>query len=153
MSAFQVSQKTINQVVSYLQNCDSEKVYDRWMKEACGISTANEVELSKRMAVLNAVAVEQRYGKEPAFVDHTFRYELATEIQVFKSLRCWLYQCTEGTVPNSPLYKVMSKIADSIAYHIISKLPAYDKAEWDATESTHEVEIISLYQLSKKEQS
>lgn len=149
MSSFVVTNKTINQVVSHLQTCDSKRTYDHWMRQAMGFSLTNTQELVDHMLSLNLTAIYIRYGDEPSGVAYTFRHVPVTEIQAYKSLQCWLYQCTEGKASTNPFYKVMERIAGSIASHIISKLPGYEKAHWDAPESTHEVELISLSTLAK----
>ena len=60
-----------------------------------------------------------------------YQYTEATMIQVFKSVQCLLYQCSEENVPNQPLYKFLEELENLIARHIISEMPEYEKAQWD----------------------
>ena len=53
-----------------------------------------------------------------------------TLAQGYKSLRCWLYQCLEGTVPDQPLYEALSRYADALAVTLVERMPAYQAADW-----------------------
>ena len=59
-----------------------------------------------------------------------YEISMIRDIQVLKSLQCFLYQCTEGTIPKRKLYKTLRDIERVLINDIISKLPEYDKAEW-----------------------
>lgn len=51
-------------------------------------------------------------------------------MQALKSLRCWLYQCSEGNVPEQPLFKALERYAGDLAFHIVAELPGWNAAEW-----------------------
>jgi hypothetical protein len=53
-----------------------------------------------------------------------------TPIEQFKAISCLLYQCSDGNVPNSPLYYELSHAAGELAQRIVQDLPEYDKASW-----------------------
>jgi hypothetical protein len=55
-----------------------------------------------------------------------------SECQMFKSLKCWLYQCAKGEIPEkSVLYRVFShEICLYLALRIVQEMPEYEKAEW-----------------------
>lgn len=40
------------------------------------------------------------------------------------------YQCSEGTVPERPLYLAFNDVKGIMACEIVRRLPAYDVAEW-----------------------
>ena len=85
---------------------------------------------------LNCEAVDQRYGPGQAEkfrpLDYKFQYlPHANNFQALKSLRCWLYQCSEGNVPETELYKAFDEISAAICYGIVTRLPAYEAAQWD----------------------
>ena len=72
-------------------------------------------------------------GKMTRFCNHTYSYKPAhgTEIQVLKSLRCWLYQCTEGQVVKEPLYRFFNDVVEQyLMSTIICALPEYEQAAW-----------------------
>ena len=86
---------------------------------------------------LNVSGVNARYGEDEAhkFRPLDFQYKFIADcggmVRILKSLRCWLYQCSEGDIPEtSELYKTMKEISNVIASEIIDDLPEYDKAPW-----------------------
>jgi hypothetical protein len=79
--------------------------------------------------------VEERYGagesKEFRPLDFRFkRVPCANVYQALKSLNCWHYQCAEGDVPNTELFKGFSEIIHAIEGAIVSRIPEYDQAAW-----------------------
>lgn len=136
MSAFMVEDRVINRVVCWLNNREHQWNRDRILEVAQLESTDNEWEekLGASMFQLNMDGVNSRYGAGQAgefrSLDYRFAYEMSNDIQVLKSLQCWLYQCCEGDVPETPLYKAFSELAGEIAIGIVHKMDAYDKAEW-----------------------
>lgn len=138
MSAFVVEDKTINRIVTFLAMDRDVDWMRRDIVRKLGFSIADQAgkeKLGKLMFELNVNAVNQRYGPDEAasfrLLDYKFRTELyGNSIQVFKSLECWLYQCSEGNVPESELYQFMEHIAGQIAKGIVMNLPAYDKLAW-----------------------
>jgi hypothetical protein len=139
MSAFMVEDKTINRVVNYLRyDNDSGHWTKTRLEREAGIilngKTTEADKLARAMFDLNVRAVEDRYGEGEA---KTFRaldfkpdYAGGSRMQVLKSLRCWLYQCTEGDVPETPLYQIMDDYSNRLAYAIVSSLPEFEAAEW-----------------------
>ena len=132
MSAFVVSDKTINQILAILWTSDM-----RWYRDEIISATQTDANdpaiLGRDLAVMNREAVSQRYGGEPEPLTYKFHWESnCTQIQAMKSLDCYLYQCHEGDVMNRPLYKAMDRLRNNLARHIVSNLPQYDKAKWDA---------------------
>jgi hypothetical protein len=139
MSAFMVEDKTINYVVNWLRrNIDELYCIPPKLKKL-GIDTTVtgwDENLSQAMFQLNISRVEARYGKGEAvkFRKLDYRYERTDAVplvQVLKSLRCWLYQCLEGDVPETALYKLFCKdVRPYLMGKIIDMLPEYEEAEW-----------------------
>ena len=142
MSAFIVDPETINWIVNWLENEINVKKYasiiGKHLKEIGYDPEATDFseKLATDMYFLNVEAVSQRYDDKTADdmkpEYSKFRpYEYRSAIQTFKSLKCWLYQCGEGNINETPLYKIFStEIKLYLAEQIISKLPEYDKAIW-----------------------
>lgn len=134
MSAFIVQDKTINRVATYLVSDREAAWVKKQLQEKCGINESLDL-IGIAMFNLNVAAVNGRYGADQAGqfrpLNYCAGYQLASRVQVLKSLRCWLYQCTEGTVPETDLYKIMEEYAKQLAYEIIARLPEYASAEWD----------------------
>ena len=146
MSAYVVENKTINKVVSWLEY---QVRYDRgdfisaqWLKKLfseLGYDLEKKEEFSRLaedMFGLNVLAIEQRYGNGEAekFRALDFKYVWnmnSTVISVLKGLRCWIYQCSEGDVPEkSKLYKLWDDLSGAISMRIISRTPEYENADW-----------------------
>lgn len=118
MSAFIVSQETMRRAVTAMDDHNSSC-------EALDV-------LGAQLYALNARAVSQRYGRPeeaPAY-EHRPLFS-ASRHQLFKSLNCLIYQCSEGDVPKHLLYEAMQKRATQLAFDIATGLPEYDKAVWD----------------------
>ena len=138
MSAFIVEDKIINRIVNILVYETRRGDFSHTLQE--GLSKlgydltdhASAEKLAKDMFELNVNAVNQRYGEKEQTPKFTYiPGNFTSTIQAFKSLHCWIYQCTEGDVPNSNLYKFFAEIFDNyLARKIVFDLPEYDAAEW-----------------------
>jgi len=144
MSAFIVQDKTINQIVNWLIFDDdypsAENTYgevSKIIKDEFKIdfnhSEAREI-LAYKMYQLNCKAVDHRYNEQNDDCSSNFKYLFkypTNRAQALKSLSCWLYQCSEGDIPKSKLYKVFKRVQSVIAYHIATSTPEYEQAGWD----------------------
>jgi hypothetical protein len=135
MSAFLVEEKTLNRIISYI---DDEVARSPWLRskfeKELGVNFAGDwkTALGQKMWDLNQLALSYRYGDPKQDLVYRFSPVVCTSIQAYKSLQCWHYQCCEGDIPQeSKLYTffdtvVLSHIANSIIINTI----AYEKAEW-----------------------
>lgn len=139
MSAFMVADETINRVITWLSwEITKSQWFKKKVEDALQIDTTKsgwQQELGKAMFELNIAGVNDRYGDNEAkkFRALNYRYAPAhgSQIQVLKSLQCWLYQCMEGEVVKKPLYKFFDTfIEPHLMSSIISDLPEYKHAEW-----------------------
>ena len=138
MSAFVVEDQTINEIVNFLEFHESSWPGRIVFKETNILLNSEEgpKQLAEEMFKLNVEAVNQRYGENEAHnfrpLDFKFGYVAAkvAPVQAFKSLKCWLYQCSEGNVPETPLYKTMDQLSGWIAETIVRELPEYEQARW-----------------------
>lgn len=139
MSAFIVKDRTINQVIAYLKDCEDTEYIRRFLAGHGFNLSTNEgrLKLAGAMFKLNCQAIEERYGSGEVekFRPIDFKYEpvlINSAVQAYKSLSCWLYQCSEGDIPReSPLFRIMDQIKSDLARQIVSNLKEYDQAEWD----------------------
>lgn len=136
MSAFVVGDETINRVVGWLNNSDRQFVLRDILKMA-EINPSDEEwreKLGASMFQMNCDAVNARYGEGQAGefrpLDYKWGWENSSDVQVLKSLQCWLYQCSEGDIPERPLYREFRDLERIIACKIVDRLPEYSKAEW-----------------------
>ena len=139
MSAYVVNDVTINRVISflYMKAQGGEYWPTRWLTDQGYDMRNDEVceQLATDMFALNVRAVDERYGQGEAAqfrpLDYAFRFAIAVnEAWAYKALRCWLYQCTEGTAPESDLYQLMDKLSRRIAANIVNHSAAYEAAPW-----------------------
>lgn len=149
MSAYVVEDETINRIVAWLQNEAASGGQDNGLGALAlaghGLRCAMSHEppalaeacerLGRALHFLNVGAVRDRYedaDKANMIGDgYAWRQESpAGLIQTYKSLRCWLYECSEGKVPDSPLFQAMQRVADALANQIVIHLPSYSAAKW-----------------------
>jgi hypothetical protein len=139
MSAYMVRDETINRVISWLS---WEITRSEWLKrkvtDTLRLDTNKpnwEEILGLAMFELNIQGVNERYGEGEAQKFRKLNYHYipahGSNIQVLKSLQCWLYQCMEGEVIKKPLYQFFGTIVEPhLMSSIISDLPEYKRAEW-----------------------
>lgn len=139
MSAFMVKDETINRVVEWLY---FEVAKYQWLRDkfekASGIDTTRYAwseALGKAMFDLNIAGVNARYGDGEAAHFRKLNYHYApahgSEVQVLKSMQCWLYQCREGEVVKRPLYIFFQNVVEPhLMSSIIADLPEYRAAVW-----------------------
>lgn len=130
MSAFIVSPATMHRAVAAM---------DAGRNQCCEALDL----LGRQLYALNAEAVRQRYGDRadlsPLPEEYCWKItfwtlkesELQYKMRLYKALRCLIYQCGEGNVPETMLYKAMEERAHMMADEIIGLLPEWKAATWD----------------------
>jgi len=134
MSSFIVADSSINSIASFLyRDLDADHI----KRKLATLNIALQDELGEEMYRLNLAAVDVRYGDYSAGamgacskVDYTFAPVCAGKVPVIKALACWLYQCSEGQVPETELYKIMRQYQGELAMSIIRESPEWAAAEW-----------------------
>ena len=134
MSSFVVSDLTINRIVCGLDTYPNRLYYERIVGEV-GFSIINKSgkeRLGNALMDLNREAVNQRYpDADEIFSPCPYRFQqtiVGTLMITFKALKCWLYQCHEGNIPESQLFQAMDRICYQIASEIITRLSAYENS-------------------------
>jgi len=129
MSAYVVSDKTINRIVSFLKIiCDEERVLEKWKwtgkviknllcKNGYGDDSGHACDyekLAEDLFALNVKSVEGKYGKDNSLTkDVSFDFDLchyASPVRVVKSIACWVYQSCESGCDDDPLFKLLKEI-------------------------------------------
>jgi len=133
MSAFMVSHDCVHRVVIALRAMRSE--YMSMDRDLLGM----------QLLQMNRRALVARYGDNEAEAVGGYRYvepeptDGRLIVQTYKSLRCFLYQCSEGHVPDEPLYNVLVDVREKFAlllghdgerWHKPDIKIAYDACEW-----------------------
>ena len=130
-----VADKTLNRIISYLAD---ELTRSDWLRSKLttnlGVNLAGDwrTALGQKMWDLNQLSLGYRYGDPQQELLYHFSSVPCTDIQAYKSLQCWLYQCCEGDIPEvSKLYLFFDTVVvQHIANSLITNTPEYDQAEW-----------------------
>lgn len=140
MSAYIVEDKTINKIVSWFQReRHSMEGSLEFIARKHNINLISDMwderKLATEMFALNCAGVDARYGLGTAKGEVIKPFEYKPEynkplVEVFKALQCWLYQCSEGDVPETKLYQFFSDVENYLAQKIVMAMPEYDKAQW-----------------------
>ena len=147
MSSYVVEDKTINRILAAIDYAQyGHDDYAPWPTALVGVErrgfciTGEIDRLTKlgpigiALREMNEAAVYARYeGRHGDMAGDPYEYETIpapTIHQLYKSLQCLLYQCAEGDMPETDLYKALRSWADHIANHITYRLDAVEAAEW-----------------------
>lgn len=137
MSSFIVSNKCMKHIIYNL-------FWNHDFKRLCSVLERNGYKQSEdydRLAIelyqMNREAVKQRYS-EPSDSDYikipdVFNWDgdKLNKYQCLKSMKCLRYQCSEGNVPKTKLFKLLDAIINCWTSYIIDEIPEYNKAGWD----------------------
>ena len=149
MSAYIVKLDTLGRIAGFLYNraaaCRSagagDPILSPLVKVAAdlGLASCREEpalrdacrELAQDMLDLNERAFHARYGDAPDG-EQVGELELhsPTLIQFYASLSCWLYQCSEGDIPDDLLYRAILEVRNAVAHEIVRTSVEYADAEW-----------------------
>ena len=103
MSAFMVSNSTIN-TISCMTGVPAQSLID-----------------------MNARAILARYGVQEGWEAHGEGTKVPLGV-LAKLLSCYLYQCSEGDVPEEGLFKVLDAYRDNLSQY--EGTPEYEAAPW-----------------------
>ena len=136
MSAFIVSEKTMSDIIYNLYW--SHKFKDRYyiLNDNDIQTEADFDKLAIQLFKMNQDAIRQRYNEPensdysaiPEYVD--WNTGTINKYQCLKSMQCLRYQCPEGDVPKTKLFKFLEDLISAWMDYIISGLPEYDNASW-----------------------
>ena len=129
MSAYMVNGSTINKVIAVITHNDMG-----WTEE-------DKIKLGEQLISMNADAVGSRYGTGVAFPEFSFENLMIDEIAYesgdpgvlcpfVKAMNCFLYQCCEGDVPGTKLYKRCELAKNDMVEMIVMNMPEYESAPW-----------------------
>ena len=127
MSAFLVDDRTLNHIANIMVrgHKDNDALANEHTQES----------MAKALKQMNLEALYQRYDdkydEDDTFVSDKLYSHATSPIQTFKHIQCFLYQCSEGNVPECLLYKKVRKLQYQVAYSIVENLPEYDEAKWE----------------------
>lgn len=145
MSAFIVTEVTMHKVVAGIIglthgntlkfNGEGYSVFDTAAIKETGNAIGRALYAMNCDGVNARYNEAQTYGKDYVFdikyevMKRDYRGALLTAHHM-KQVGCLLYQCSEGNVPETALFKELESIEGNIAKMIVSRLPEYDNAAW-----------------------
>ena len=132
MSAFIVSEKTMNQAIHAICLRNRATFANFNLKTQEGRDA-----LGNALFDLNNQAVNSRYRTSNAWdasgeLSCRTKTVLVTNMQAYKSLSCLIYQCAEDGAVDTDLFKQLERVAGSLAGYLISQTAEYQKGAWDA---------------------
>ena len=148
MSAFMMSEKSLAKIAAYVhRHADRHRNYTKTFVEHCRKyavrrdgkvvewQTYTPENLYRVLEAMNAESLKQRYGdgleNNIAEADPVIPlYGAFNKFEILKAIRCFLYQCAEGDVPETELYKAVEALSNDLAYDIINEMPEYENAVW-----------------------
>ena len=143
MSAFMVSSKTIQGLAEQIVRKHTNRSWDHHIDASViyGIidlkSSHNAIDaVSEAMHCMNLEALRQRYGYETMleFADYIdldcYSRDFKNNWEITKAMHCFLYQCLEGRVPETALYKALENWTEILENHIVTKDEHYKAARW-----------------------
>lgn len=148
MSAFIVTNQTIDAVVDGIIRVQKE-----WGSTPLGfsmgpvlVSTWRDYDkLGQALWDMNVDAVDARYNEKNEREKYRHSHADVGAIVELKQMQCFLYQCAEGDVPETELYKAVKEYERRLASQIISNMAEWKQAPWGMEE--RKVERISLMRL------
>ncbi len=147
MSAFIVTKTHIDHVVAAIMEIAVENGFvtetedkEGWFRNRLG----------QWLVDMNIRAVDCRYGEHNPVPIYRNTYigkhkTIAELVQRYKAIRCLAYQCCEGNVPETPLYRQLEAAGNTVARMIlgsrsngdpeadaaaIDRMPEYEDAPW-----------------------
>src|SRR5215217_245259 len=120
MSAFLVESTTINKIITQLDiklrlaGSMGVEWVKKEMEPKIGVDCSDpdwKTKLGQKMWDLNQLSMKYRYGEGRRKLIYIFLPVPCTQIEALKALQCWIYQCTEGNIPEtSALYEFFDKV-------------------------------------------
>ena len=127
MSSFLVSDTVINSIIEMTQE---EDFFDTIHEKLNDLDLSDSKELGQSLVNMNYESVNNRYGSK----EKPTKFELKkTDFNVYqklKNLQCFQYQCSEGNVPQSKLFKFIEELIIDVTDGIVRRNHLYENAKW-----------------------
>jgi hypothetical protein len=131
MSAFIITTETMQRVVHAIdKNCTVFGIYPTE-------PTRNLDKIGEILFKMNEHAVNDRYPHFPKQEAPAFRYRplgIVSKAEQYFAISCLKYQCTEGDIPETELFKELDKLHDKLAHIVAGEAAIAAKVPWDWSE-------------------
>jgi hypothetical protein len=133
MSAFVIDEKAMHKVVKGFKLLqESSSTY--WNNKLGLVGNPDWDKMGCVLFSMNTQAVNERYREENSISLAAFTYKFkdpfCSKVEVVKAMQCLRYQCSEGHVPDTPLYALLDHAVGSMAEKVVKGLPEYESAAW-----------------------
>lgn len=117
MSSYIVSNRTIQAIVTTFSRKLPANPY-----------SADLQKLGQLLVDMNFSAYIDRYPADKSVGRETYQHSQLTlsDLSAYKVVSAYLYQCSEGDVPETDLYKAVGHLKSILADAIISRVPGFD---------------------------
>lgn len=147
MSCFIMNSESVAKIATYAYSFFAPGAEyndpDEWETAIYQAATEDGAEFSEKsiysaLMRMNISAYNQRYrdtesGGELADFPRNTPNAIVLEMNLpalVKLIECYIYQCSEGNVCESPLYKAVEMIEHITYLRIVHEIPAYQAAPW-----------------------
>lgn len=150
MSAFMMSKESLAKITAYVHReitedkyrldyiqdiRDTCHEYEKANKKVVNIGYVSNETLYRVLELMNTESLRQRYGDA---IEENISESVPTipfwgylsKVEIYKLLNCYTYQCCEGNVPETKLYKAIKKLEADLCHDIVSSMPEYQAAVW-----------------------
>lgn len=132
MSAFIVNKESIEHIGTLLY---SENYFKRKIKECLLIDLDEKDGFNKlctELYRLNYDAVNHRYREQTELKEEKYYFLTNTNrYQSIKTVQCFIYQCSEGDIPDRKLFKLVEDLLLMLCENLITESIKYKKAKWE----------------------
>jgi hypothetical protein len=132
MSSYVIDNKCMTRIVEGLfWSYDFKNLYGSLYSEQNLNESEDYEALALRLWDMNERATNARY-KEFNLTPQKFKWNNSqvNPYQILKSMHCLRYQCSEGNIPETDLYKWINKVISCFETFLISKIEDYKNAQW-----------------------
>ena len=133
MSAFLVNEDVLYKSMRAIKVASTNS----WTHDLKDELESNPGNVFYKLNYLNRHALNQRYGDDigkssykfssTKWINANLNYN---NIECYKALQCFMYQCSEGSTIKKELFKLIEKLEGCLADIIISKTAEYKAASW-----------------------
>lgn len=140
MSSFIVSDSLLRKIATLVTGFKSSDYrHCFYGTEFYDVASIDPQKMIDALFLMNCDAIDARYGEGSTASKTATKVGLvrfvraeASQVALYKGIQCYLYQCSEGDVDESPLYKAVQAVKATLADRIIkTRFEAqYDAAPW-----------------------
>ena len=139
MSAYQVDTECLGRVLKAISKSGAYGPRYKQIHKLKEDYKKNAGKVFDQLLDLNRFSLAERYPDDSKDLHHDIDRSKAvwysrqlghSDVQLYKSLGCFLYQSCEGKAANKPLYKTLDAIQDVFAHDLARRHPGYEDAKW-----------------------